>query len=629
MSQLEDLLHQCTVRLNISGCMGWGTGFFVTPGLILTCAHVVKKASTEHPIQVRWKNDEKWAQAFIERSLPDPYDLALLKVLQLGAGNPPCVSFDTTMIQSRDPLYLFGYPDDDFPNGCPATFDCEGLTGDEPSLIKIASGQVRPGMSGSPLLNQRTGYVCGIVKFTRDRSSNLGGGAIHSGTILAQFPELFEQQMLFHQQDRRWNNLAGELFDDEKAMIPNNSNDTTGYQTKTGSNSTNYIGGVPHHNNDSSKVEQTVKKILMLAANPDNIESSRKRTGIKEIRNALNRAKAYHGQLFDIEDRLETSAIDISQELSAIQPYIINIAGCEDGIQMVTLRSSPDGSTLVNPAKIIADLFKHYADDVECVVLNGCHSKEQSIEIAQYIKYVIGISNKLDDSEAIIFIDEFYYQLGSKRGIKNSYDMSCNRLQILGTIDNSKIPVLLNRKDETNRRDLEQKLATCDLQLENNLKSIELWNNKAELLKRLGRYTEATESYEKASCLQPDNPKYKTNQGDLLEKIGNYDQAVIAYDKALEIEEGDYQVWWKKGQALIGIKKYNEAAISYHRAISLKPPSPDSYVIFREYGSLQKKLGNYNKSIILYKKSLSLEPKYRISSYEKRQVYKKMYSEGD
>jgi hypothetical protein len=45
-------------------------------------------------------------------------------------------------------------------------------------------------MSGAPLLNQRTGKVCGIVKFTRDRSFDLGGGAVPTSVILAQFPEL-------------------------------------------------------------------------------------------------------------------------------------------------------------------------------------------------------------------------------------------------------------------------------------------------------------------------------------------------------------------------------------------------------------------------------------------------------
>jgi tetratricopeptide (TPR) repeat protein len=202
MNQLEDLLQQCAVKLILPNRMGWGTGFFVASGWILTCAHVVQEAKGQ-PIQVRWQNQENWTQAVVEQALPEPYDLALLRVILPIDASPPCVYLDEA-IQSRDPLYLFGYPDQDFPNGCPVTFSCEGLTGDEPALIKFALGQVRPGMSGSPLLNQRTGKVCGIVKFTRERSSDLGGGAVPTTVILAQFPQLVEQQRAFHQNNQRW-----------------------------------------------------------------------------------------------------------------------------------------------------------------------------------------------------------------------------------------------------------------------------------------------------------------------------------------------------------------------------------------------------------------------------------------
>jgi signal peptidase I len=202
MSQLEELLQQCTVKLTIPGRMGWGTGFFVAPGWILTCAHVVQEAKGQ-PIQVRWQSQENWAQAVVQRPSPIPHDLALLRVTLPIDTEPPCVYLDEE-IQSRDPLYLFGYPDQDFPNGCPATFSCEGLTGDDPVLIKFALGQVRPGMSGSPLLNQRTGKVCGIVKFTRDRTIDLGGGATPTSAIFQNFPDLQQQNSQFHQQDTRW-----------------------------------------------------------------------------------------------------------------------------------------------------------------------------------------------------------------------------------------------------------------------------------------------------------------------------------------------------------------------------------------------------------------------------------------
>jgi energy-coupling factor transporter ATP-binding protein EcfA2 len=206
MSRVEDLLEQCTVKLSLPSRIGWGTGFFVAPEWILTCAHVVKKAEGE-PVQVWWQKHQNWSQAVVAELRPDPYDLALLRVTLPTNANPPCVYLDG-VIQSRDPLYLFGYPDQEFDNGCPVTFNCEGFTGDEPGLIKFKLGQVRPGMSGAPLLNQRTGKVCGIVKFTRDRTLDLGGGAVPTTVILEQLPQLREFQREFHQQDRRWRDLV-------------------------------------------------------------------------------------------------------------------------------------------------------------------------------------------------------------------------------------------------------------------------------------------------------------------------------------------------------------------------------------------------------------------------------------
>ncbi|MBD2122350.1 HEAT repeat domain-containing protein [Trichocoleus sp. FACHB-262] len=204
MNQLEDLLQQCTVKLTIPGRGGWGTGFFVAPGWMLTCAHVVQEAKVE-PVQV-WQQQENWAQAIVEKVLPDPYDLALLRVVIPDEVNPTCVYLDEE-VKSRDPLYLFGYPDEGDRQGEPRTFNCDGITGSGIASILFNLGQVRPGMSGSPLLNQRTGKVCGIVKFTRDRSTDLGGGAIPSRVILEQFPQLRERQHQFHQSDRRWTDL--------------------------------------------------------------------------------------------------------------------------------------------------------------------------------------------------------------------------------------------------------------------------------------------------------------------------------------------------------------------------------------------------------------------------------------
>jgi CHASE2 domain-containing sensor protein len=198
---VEELLQRCTVKISVPEQYGHGTGFFVAPGLILTCAHVVK-ALEDKKAKIRWQDQENFAEAEIEQIHPS-VDLALLRVTTPEEADIPCVYLDES-VQTGDELYLFGYPDQDFPNGCPVTFNCEGLTGDEPPLIKFKLGQVRPGMSGSALLNRRTQKVCGIVKFTRDRSLDIGGGAVPTDVILSKLSDLKSLQKQFHRRDRRW-----------------------------------------------------------------------------------------------------------------------------------------------------------------------------------------------------------------------------------------------------------------------------------------------------------------------------------------------------------------------------------------------------------------------------------------
>lgn len=196
---LAELLKSCTVKLSIANKEGWGTGFFIAPERILTCAHVIEALGFKD-IKVSWQERENFSTATIESFIKFS-DLALLK-LNSPIENQQCVYLDKE-IKSGDDLYTFGYPDD-FLNGAPVTFSCEGLTGGHLPWIKFKWGQARPGLSGSPLLNMRTGKVCGMVKFTRDRGLDLGGGGVPMKVICSQFSEIERWQKEFHENDRRW-----------------------------------------------------------------------------------------------------------------------------------------------------------------------------------------------------------------------------------------------------------------------------------------------------------------------------------------------------------------------------------------------------------------------------------------
>lgn len=131
--------------------------------------------------------------------MEDPnLDLALLQLTPEQEGVPiaaqPWVDLDKSVPKLEEVLYSYGYPQS-YPNGDSATFTFEGdSTGKSGSkLYKLKEGQVDYGLSGAPLLNQRTGKVCGIVNLSRNVTSDLGGRAVPSTVVLAHFPQLIDR----------------------------------------------------------------------------------------------------------------------------------------------------------------------------------------------------------------------------------------------------------------------------------------------------------------------------------------------------------------------------------------------------------------------------------------------------
>lgn len=193
------LLYQCTVRLKVLDSIG--TGFFVAPGKVLTCAHVVE-AAQKNPGLIQLSFNGRELKVLGLNCLPKPYpDLALLSV---DVRDHPCAYLDPS-VESRDPLYAYGYMRE-FPGGASVTVEYEGPAriDDEKWLLRFKFGQIIPGYSGSPLLNTHTWRVCGVMKSTRDRATDLGGGGIPTKVVLSELPELAALQEDFFSSDSRW-----------------------------------------------------------------------------------------------------------------------------------------------------------------------------------------------------------------------------------------------------------------------------------------------------------------------------------------------------------------------------------------------------------------------------------------
>jgi hypothetical protein len=201
-----DLLQKCTVSIGHSVKDGIGTGFFVAPGLILTCAHVIKPILNDlDNAVVMHERSEIKCNEIVEYD--EAHDLAVLK---LSKTVHPCVRFED-FVQVRDEFYVFGYTRN-YICGESITLLYEGpaFPKEEIEWLKFKSGQFKPGISGSPLLSIRTSRVAGIVKRTRDKKTDLGGYGIPVKTIYKVLPWLQKLNKKFHKSNSDWINLAKE-----------------------------------------------------------------------------------------------------------------------------------------------------------------------------------------------------------------------------------------------------------------------------------------------------------------------------------------------------------------------------------------------------------------------------------
>ncbi len=193
---LANLLLRCTVRISSNGRLG--TGFFVAPGYILTCAHVVGQSHAAHQkIPFSW--DGRDYSAFLERLDPDPCPVddifPDIAILSTALHDTPYVHL-VAGYKDSDPFYSFGYSGLR-PGGESLSADCEGVARYDPMLpdthlIKFKGTQVLPGISGSPVLNRNTNGVCGIIKRTRGDGGDLGGLAVRIELAIPHLKEVIE-----------------------------------------------------------------------------------------------------------------------------------------------------------------------------------------------------------------------------------------------------------------------------------------------------------------------------------------------------------------------------------------------------------------------------------------------------
>ncbi|WP_250284763.1 trypsin-like peptidase domain-containing protein, partial [Frankia sp. CiP1_Cm_nod2] len=179
-------LRRHVVRVDSVGGAVLGTGFFVVPGVVVTCAHVVRDAVDVMVVPADRSVHGAGIAATVTARSAAPVDGGALwpfpdlAVIVLGGSiDHPCVLLgDQEPVGGGVECQAWGYPRREYgqvPPGSPASFGFEGVEGD--GFFTLKAGQAVPGLSGAPLVCPGRRAVVGVVTATRDETSALGGYA--------------------------------------------------------------------------------------------------------------------------------------------------------------------------------------------------------------------------------------------------------------------------------------------------------------------------------------------------------------------------------------------------------------------------------------------------------------------
>ncbi|HVB60822.1 MAG TPA: protein kinase [Ktedonobacteraceae bacterium] len=168
-------------------------------------------------------------------------------------------------------------------------------------------------------------------------------------------------------------------------------------------------------------------RVLFLAANPKDTDPLRLGEEMRGIDKALRQSE--YRDRFEIMQQGAVRISDLQGHLLRYQPDIVHFSGHGSSSHEIILEDNYGNSQPVS-SRALSQIFSVLRDNIRCVVLNACYSKQQAQAIAQHIDCVIGMSKAIGDNAAIGFAMAFYQALGYGRNVKTAFELGCSEIDL-------------------------------------------------------------------------------------------------------------------------------------------------------------------------------------------------------
>jgi archaellum biogenesis ATPase FlaH len=160
--------------------------------------------------------------------------------------------------------------------------------------------------------------------------------------------------------------------------------------------------------------------VLLLAANPIDLEQLHLGREIREIRESLHRAG---GGSWKLETIYAARSADLRHGILEHEPVIVHYCGHGTNSTGIIFENEQGQRKSVR-AEALAKFFRLFSHSIKCVVLNACYTQQQANAIAQHIDYVIGMRDTVSDDAAIGFARSFYEAIASGKSFDFSYELA-------------------------------------------------------------------------------------------------------------------------------------------------------------------------------------------------------------
>ncbi|HEX6037896.1 CHAT domain-containing protein [Longimicrobium sp.] len=168
-------------------------------------------------------------------------------------------------------------------------------------------------------------------------------------------------------------------------------------------------------------------KVLFLAANSQTRPMELEKEWVRidtDLRMAMVREGVSGKAVWEASmDRLMQALLDES-------PSILHFSG--HGRTHGIVLQSASGEAQVVSGAALGRLLKLFRDTLQCVVLNACWSESQAHAIREHVPHVVGMRERILDSDALAFTSGFYKAIAAGRDVEFAFEMAAANVQAQG-----------------------------------------------------------------------------------------------------------------------------------------------------------------------------------------------------